>query len=387
MISSAPLTVAKRVDFESIWHAFPSPAMVFDQDNRFVAVNAAAELFLSQSAYTLRRATLASQCGEGSRLEEIVNQARKGPISLSEYGVEFNWFGREPALVDLQAAQLFDAPGHVLLIIQPRSVAQSMNRSLSSRNSARSLSGLSAMLAHEIKNPLSGISGAAQLLEMNLGDEDAELIKLIHEEVERIRLLVDRMDVFGAGAPSVRRPVNIHHVLDQARRAAGAGFAQHVRFREFYDPSLPPVPGDRAQLLQAISNLIKNAAEAAPRQAGEIWLRTAYRPGVKLAAPGGGHESLPLQVTILDNGPGVPEELQPQIFEPFVTSKSGGSGLGLALVAKIVSDHGGVIECRREGDRTAFRMLLPVWTGPFPLDDGDDASVASGETSGAEGVQ
>ncbi len=371
MIAAASPPLTKGVDYEMIFNALPSPAMVFDAGNRFVAVNAAAELFLSQSAVTLRRATLASQYGAGSRLEEIVNQARRGPISLSEYGVEIEGFDREAALVDLQAAQLFDAPGHVLLLVQPRSVAQSMGRSLSSRNSARSLSGLSAMLAHEIKNPLSGISGAAQLLEMTSGDEDAELLKLIHEEVERIRLLVDRMDVFGAGGPSERRPVNIHHVLDQARRSAAAGFARHVRFTENYDPSLPPVPADRTQLLQALSNLIKNAAEAAPRQGGEVWLRTAYRPGVKLSAPGGGQESLPLQVTVLDNGPGVPEELQQQIFEPFVTSKASGNGLGLPLVAKIVGDHGGVIECRREGDRTAFRMLLPVWTGPWPGDDSD----------------
>ncbi len=197
---------------------------------------------------------------------------------------------------------------------------------------------------------------------MTLGDGEQEMLQLIQEEVERIRSLVDRMDSFGESGPLERQPVNIHDVLDQARRSASAGFARHVRFREIYDPSLPPVPGDRDQLLQAIANLVKNAAEAVPRQGGEIVLRTAYRPGVKIRVAGGAREQLPLEVSVIDNGPGVPEDLRPFIFDPFVTSKATGSGLGLALVGKIVSEHGGVIECLRQNDRTVFRMLFPVWS-------------------------
>ena len=211
-------------------------------------------------------------------------------------------------------------------MIQPRSVAAAMNRSIASHGSARSLSGLAAMMAHEIKNPLSGISGAAQLLEMKLGDSESELLRLIHDEVDRIRILLDRMDFFGDSGPTPRRPVNIHDVLNQARSAAAAGFARDLRIKEIYDPSLPPVPGDRVQLLQAVSNLLKNAAEAAPRRGGEVTLRTAFRPGVKIATAGGARESLPLEVSIIDNGPGVPETLRPHIFEPFVTSKTSGSG-------------------------------------------------------------
>ena len=347
-------------DLEAVWNTLPTPCVVFDSDNRFARVNGAAELFLGSSAASLRKKRLDDVMPPGSRLLELIEHARRGALSLSEYGMEIDWPGREPVLADVQAAQIFDAPGHVLTTILPRSVAESMDRSLAARGSVRSLSGLSAMLAHEIKNPLAGISGAAQFLEMSLGDSEVEMLRLIQEEVDRIRGLLDRMDVFDS-APSQLEPVNIHDVLDQARRAAAAGFAQHVRFRETYDPSLPPVPGDRGKLLQAISNLIKNAAEAAPRQGAEIILRTAYRPGVKIAVASGGRERLPLEVSVIDNGPGVPDDLRPHIFDPFVTSKSGGSGLGLALVSKIVADHGGVIECSRDRDRTAFRMLLPVW--------------------------
>ncbi|MEM1421334.1 MAG: ATP-binding protein [Pseudomonadota bacterium] len=354
---------ASTLSREAVWAALPMPCVIFDPENRFADANAAAELFFQTSVVSLRKAGLTDYFAPTSRVAELIEQARQGPLSLSEYAIEMNWRSNEPVLVDLQAAQVFDAPGNVLLTIQPRSVAESMDRSLNARGAARSLSGFAAMMAHEIKNPLAGISGAAQLLEMKLGDTESEIIRLIHEEVDRVRSLVDRMEAFAIDAPPARGAVNMHEVLDQARRSATAGYGRHVRFREVYDPSLPPVPGDRGQLLQVCANLIKNAAEAAPRQGGEIILKTAFRPGVKVATAGGGRESLPFELTVLDNGPGVPEEMLPHVFEPFVTSKTTGKGLGLSLVSKLVGDHGGVVECRRVGERTAFRVLLPVLTG------------------------
>lgn len=363
-------TVSGPSGYEAIWNALPFPGLVLTPDNRVVMANAAAEHFLGHSVHTLKRMTLDDFCGGGARILDLIAQARRGLLSLSEYGVELQLLDREPMVVDVQAASLFDDAENLLVLIQPRSVATAMDRSLSHHGSARSLSGLSAMMAHEIKNPLAGISGAAQLLEMNLGDEETELLQLVHEEVDRIRALLDRMDAFGDSGPIERKPVNIHDVLNQARRSAEAGYGRHVRFREIYDPSLPPVPADKGQLLQAISNLIKNAAEAAPRASAEVVLRTAFRPGVKIAVAGGGSEGLPLEVAVIDNGPGVPESLRPHLFEPFVTSKSSGSGLGLSLVAKIISDHGGVIEYQRLNERTMFRILLPVWTGP--VDETDD---------------
>ena len=154
--------------------------------------------------------------------------------------------------------------------------------------------------------------------------------------------------------------MNIHDVLDRAAKSAKAGFASHVRFVEEYDPSLPPTPGDPDQLMQVIQNLMKNAAEAAPEVGGVIMLKTAYRAGVKVRGPHGRTESLPLQVEISDNGTGVPDDLKPHLFEPFVTSKAKGTGLGLALVSKIIADHGGVISCESEPGYTTFRLLLPV---------------------------
>jgi two-component system nitrogen regulation sensor histidine kinase GlnL len=226
---------------------------------------------------------------------------------------------------------------------------------------------MAAVLAHEIKNPLSGIRGAAQLLEQNTSDDDRVLTQLICSETERIRNLVDRMEVFGDERPLAKEPVNIHDVLDHVRRLSENGFGRGVRFVEDFDPSLPPIPANRDKLVQAFLNLMKNAAEAIgenPKE-GRIVMQTAFRPGVRLSVPGSNvRQSLPLMIQIEDNGPGVPDHMKPHLFDPFVTTKRTGTGLGLALVAKIINDHGGIIECDSEPKRTVFRVLLPMQDRP-----------------------
>jgi two-component system nitrogen regulation sensor histidine kinase GlnL len=241
-----------------------------------------------------------------------------------------------------------------------------MDRQLTHRGAARSVSALAAMLAHEIKNPLSGIRGAAQLLEQSAGDDDRSLTRLICEEADRIVKLVDRMEVFSDERPVEREPVNIHAVLEHVKRLAQSGFGRHIKFIEIYDPSLPPVLANRDQLVQVFLNLVKNAAEAIGEATtdGEIQITTAFRPGVRLQLPGSKTRvSLPLEFCIKDNGPGVPEDLMPHLFDPFVTTKPTGSGLGLALVAKIIGDHGGIVECESQSRHTVFRVLMPMFTG------------------------
>ncbi|MEX2520628.1 MAG: ATP-binding protein [Paracoccaceae bacterium] len=345
---------------DKLWALLPLPALMIDTEDRVSAVNLAAEDFLGASEAQLVGRQIGGLFGETGRLVELVRRARRPSASTSDHDIEFQWPGRAPEIIDLLAASE-EGEGEVLLILQRRSFAADIDRSLTHRHAARSLSGMAAMLAHEIKNPLAGISGAAQLLEMSATADDRQLTELIRDETQRIADLINRVEAFGETGSTRREPVNIHDVLDRSKRAAEVGFARHVRFHEEYDPSLPAVPGDHDQLIQVIMNLLKNAAEATPPVGGAISLRTSYRPGVAMAGPRGARVSLPLLVQISDNGGGIPEDLQREIFEPFVTSKAAGGGLGLSLVSKIVADHGGAIDCVSRPGWTSFRLRLPIW--------------------------
>ncbi len=345
---------------DQIWGAIPYPAFVIDADDRIETCNTEAEVFSATSRKQITGRPLAKFFGAGSPVLEALAQARRGSVSVALYNVEIGWADHTPRIFTLRASQIQDGDGRVLMLLHPRGIADQMDRSLSNRSAARSVTGMAAMLAHEIKNPLAGISGAAQLLSMSLSDGEQELTDLIQEETDRITGLVERVEQFGELRPINRTEVNIHDVLDRAQRAAEAGFARHVRFRVQYDPSLPPTIGDADQLMQVFQNLLKNAAEAVPEVGGVITLRTGYQPGVKLSLPGGRSEKLPLVVSVIDNGKGIPENLIRDIFDPFVSSKSNGSGLGLSLVSKVLTDHGGVVECESVPGRTEFRVRLPI---------------------------
>jgi len=353
------------VEHDMLLGALPHPILVISEDNSIVYGNAAAEAFLSTSATMLTRLKLADVFAFGCPLLTLVDQVRESGSTVNEYGVEMaSPKFSAPKLVDVYAGPMSEGVQLIVVMLQQRSMAQMIERQLTHRAAARSVSGMAAVLAHEIKNPLSGIKGAAQLLEQNLSDEDRVLSQLICSETDRIRNLVNRMEVFGDERPLSKEPVNIHDVLNHVRRLAETGFARGVRIIEDYDPSLPPIPGNRDKLVQAFLNLLKNASEAIGDDAegqGRIVMQTSFRPGVRLLVPGAdARMSLPLMIQIEDNGPGVPDHLKPHLFDPFVTTKHNGTGLGLALVAKIVGDHGGIIECESEANRTVFRVLLPM---------------------------
>jgi two-component system nitrogen regulation sensor histidine kinase GlnL len=361
---SADAAHGGAIDFEAVWQALPQPALLIAPDDTIAAANGAAEAFFMASAHQMGRRSLTDLGGADSRLLDLAARARDGALSLADHDLIMTMPDGRARVVDVQLAALDDGSGRLLMLLRPRSIAEKMDRSLTHRAAARSVTGLSAMLAHELKNPLAGISGAAQLLEMTLGDPERELTTLICEEARRIEQMLERVEWFGETRPRPREPVNIHDILDRARRAAAAGYASHVRFFVEYDPSLPPVPGEADRLMQVFQNLLKNAAEATPKVGGVITIRTAYSAGVAIAGAGRRRETVPLLVTIQDNGCGVPPELLNDIFEPFVTSKATGSGLGLALVSKIMADHGGVIECESEPGRTVMRLRFPVWRAP-----------------------
>lgn len=358
------LTAANmRPDPDLVLNALPHPVMVIGAEGRIIDANYAAETFFEVSALHLRRLVLKDLVPFASPLLALVDQVRRTGATVNEYRVDLG----TPRVagerhVDLHVMPLPERPGHIVVMLQERTMADKMDRQLTHRSAARSVTALAAMLAHEIKNPLSGIRGAAQLLEQSAAPDDRTLTKLICDEADRIVTLVDRMEVFGDERPVQRGPVNIHTVLDHIKRLAQSGFARNIRITEEYDPSLPPVFANQDQLIQVFLNLVKNAAEALhDTPDAEIQLTTAFRPGVRLSLPGTkSRVSLPMEFCVKDNGPGVPADLMPNLFDPFVTTKPTGSGLGLALVAKIIGDHGGIIECESQPRRTIFRVLMPM---------------------------
>jgi len=370
--TARPAAPARRpVEHDLLLNGLPHPILVLADENRIVYANAAAEAFLSTGIALLKRVRLDEVLGFGCPLLALVEQVRRSGSTVNEYSVDVATPKLPvPRLVDVYGGPFADQPGLVVLMLQQRNMAQMIERQLTHRAAARSASGLASVLAHEIKNPLSGIRGAAQLLETGLSDSDRALTQLICSETDRIRNLVDRMEVFGDERPLAKEPVNIHDVLEHVRRLCETGFARGIRFTEDYDPSLPPVPGNRDKLVQAFLNLAKNAAESIGenKQQGRIVMQTSFRPGVRLSMQGSDRRiSLPLMIQIEDNGPGVPDHLKEHMFDPFVTTKPHGTGLGLALVAKIINDHGGIIECESEPARTIFRVLLPMQDRAAPI--------------------
>src|SRR5271157_1721865 len=318
MSAVEPLLTSSAAD--AVLNALPHPVIVVSSDGKVIDANVAAESFFEVSLPLLRRHLLRDLVPFGSPLITLIEQVRRRGAAVNEYKVDLGT-PRNPGdrLVDLHVAPLPERPEYVVVMLQERTIADKMDRQLTHRGAARSVIALAAMLAHEIKNPLSGIRGAAQLLEQSVEDDDRTLTRLICDEADHIVKLVDRMEVFADERPVEREPINIHVVLDHVKRLAQSGFARHIKFVEEYDPSLPPVFANRDQLVQVFLNLVKNAAEALGESAGdgEIQLTTAFRPGVRLSLPGNKTRvSLPLEFCVKDNGRGVPEDLVPHLFDP-----------------------------------------------------------------------
>ncbi|GAA4217424.1 PAS domain-containing sensor histidine kinase [Sagittula sp. NFXS13] len=344
----------------TIWSSLPVPAILIDEKERIGDLNPAAEIFLNNSAKWLQGQPIWDRLAVDDPLEESLSRAREHGTPLFVNDVYVGTGSRAPLVCNLQIAPLQGREGWMVMLISPRELAGRMTQNHSVKSAAKSAIGMAEMLAHEIKNPLAGITGAAQLLSMNLPKEDLEFTDLIVAETRRIVKLLEQVEQFGNLSAPDRREVNIHDVLDRARRSALLGFGAHMKIIEDYDPSLPMAWGDPDQLLQVVLNLIKNASEAAdPISGGTIRLHTYYEHSFRLRRADGSGQTLPLQFEIIDDGPGLPPAIRGDIFDPFVSGKENGTGLGLALVSKIISDHDGWISVDSVPGRTVFRISLP----------------------------
>lgn len=350
-------------DSNSVLAALSFPILVIAADDTVQSINGAGEQFFERGASWLVGREIDKIIPSDSPILSLLQQVRASEISIFEYDVELELpRGGGKSLV-VSVSPISSGNGSVVLSMHQHHAARSMERQLEYRHAARSVSAMAAMLAHEVKNPLSGIRGAAQLLERLVPGADQGLARLIQEETDRVCDLVDRMDVFADNDLLDRKPVNIHAVLQRVIDSASAGFGRNVKIITDFDPSLPPVLGHRDLLVQVFLNLVKNAVEATigREREGELILKTGFRRGVSVAAPGGGGRiMLPMLVSVADNGSGIPDDISRHLFDPFITTKTDGSGLGLAFVAKAVDDHGGMIEFDTSAKGTEFRVYLPI---------------------------
>ena len=366
-------TPAADLTEAQIFAILPNPVFVLDRDDRFIYLNQAAEIFFQSSQMMLLETSLASLIPADSNFLSMVSRARAQVTSVGDQGVEFAGPKVGFKLINVQITPFGDAEPRLLVCIQERALAERLRGQALFRGAARSIAAMAALLAHEVKNPLAGIKGAAQLLEADLvhangdvkgganGDVNGQsLTRMIVEESDRIAALLDRMEGFAGGANLVLAPVNIHEILDHCLNLAQASYGAHTTIRRSYDPSLPLVNGHRDLLIQAFMNIIKNASEATDSN-GEILIKTSYSQGRRLtfAAVDGGSYA-PVQVEVIDNGAGISEELRDHIFDPFVSGRSGGSGLGLTMVASVIADHGAMIDVESVTGQTVFRMNFPV---------------------------
>ena len=343
----------------ALWASLPLPALIIGPAGRIAEVNPPAETFLNASARSLVGQPLLDRLSIDAPMEDAMARvlAHDSPLFIAEADVTTG--ERPPVQCALQLAPLQDSPGHILLLISPREIADRLGRAMHITSAAKSAIGMAEMLAHEIKNPLAGISGAAQLLAMGLSPADQELTDLIVEETRRVVKLLEQVEQFGNLRPPARRAINLHDALDRARRSALVGFGAKMTISEDYDPSLPATFADPDQLMQVFLNLIKNAAEAA-KSPGTIRLRTFYDQSLRVRRRDGTTARLPLTIEVQDDGPGIPPDIAGDIFEPFVSGRENGTGLGLALISKIISDHDGWISVDSGPGKTVFRVSLPV---------------------------
>ncbi|MCC6304051.1 MAG: PAS domain-containing protein [Rhodobacteraceae bacterium] len=374
--AAAPVAAGAGEAGRGVWAALPVPALVIDAEGRIVAANPAAEIFLNASARALAGRLLSDRLPVSTPIDEALARARAGLAAIAIHDAVVVTHERAPVPATLHLGPFDDRPGHVLVVVSPSEHAGRLGRG-GAGPAARRAIGMAEMLAHEIRNPLAGISGAAQLLAMGLAGPDRELTGLIVEETRRIVLLLEEVEEFGRQRPPRPGAVNLHDLAERARRSAAVGFAAHMTIVTDYDPSLPAARADPDQILQVLLNLLRNAAEASPG-GGTIRLRSFYEPGLRRRRGDGVGEALPLALEVIDDGPGVPPAIAGEVFEPFVSGRADGTGLGLALVARIIADHGGLVTLDSAPGRTVVRLSLPVARGAAAEGTGEGTGKGEG---------
>jgi two-component system nitrogen regulation sensor histidine kinase GlnL len=329
-------------------------------DGVVVFANAALEDVMGVSRRTIEGSAMASYFSETQSFENALQGAQTNAFATMRYDAQLRRPLQDPMPVHVIVAPT-DVAGEVLVELLPLELQTRQDREERLIDQAQANKELIRNLAHEIKNPLGGIRGAAQLLQMEVESKDLiEYTQVIIHEADRLQVLVDRL-LAPHRRPHVVGDVNIHEVCERVRSLILAEFPKGLRMVRDYDTSIPEFRGDREQLIQAVLNIVHNAAQAlADRVAegdAEIVLRTRINRQVTF---GKQRYRLALELHVIDNGPGIPEEIKDRLFFPLVSGRDGGSGLGLNLAQTFVQQHHGLIECDSVPGRTDFKILIPL---------------------------
>lgn len=342
---------------QRILESLSTAVLVFDAELRLVSVNPAGEMLLAASARKLTGLRIGELIADGEDFARVLTDTLQSRHPFTARSVRLRLFGGHTVTVDCAVTPFADGPAGGALLVELSQIDRLLRLAREEMLRDRQTANRAVLrgLAHEIKNPLGGLRGAAQLLERELGSPALkEYTQIIIHEADRLRNLVDRM--IGPAQPFRREPLNIHEVLERVRRLALAEHPGGLIFESDFDPSLPEIAGDAEQLIQAALNIVRNAVQAL-HGSGTIAMRTRIERSFTI---GGRRHKLIVRVDIEDNGPGVPPELQEQIFYPMVTGRPEGTGLGLSIAQDIVQRHGGLIECVSRPGRTVFSLYLPV---------------------------
>jgi two-component system nitrogen regulation sensor histidine kinase GlnL len=330
--------------------------VVLDAEGRCVFLNASAEQLFEVSQGAAIGQSFSRMFVNGAVIDALLEEACNEAFGQKSQDVDLERVGRGVLSLQTTAIALETEPGVLLLEFRENDQRRRVDREARLLDSANANRELVRNLAHEIKNPLGGIRGAAQLLESELhAPALREYTQVIIKEADRLQVLVDRLLAPHRHARKVVA-VNIHEVCERVRSVLAAEYPQGLVIERDYDASLPEFPGDREQLIQAVLNLARNAAQALGGR-GTIRLKTRICRQVTIARR---RCRLALDLHVIDNGPGIPEAIRDRIFFPLVSGREGGSGLGLSLAQTFVQQHGGIIECDSRPGFTDFRILLPL---------------------------
>ncbi len=351
------------VQAQRILENLGAAVVLLGRGQRVQYLNPAAEALFQVSARQAKGLALAAALPGADHLAPIVRQADADSRAYTERGVEIRLPPDRTITVDCTVTPFAESVRASYLLLElvqvDRPLRIAREESLLAQSHATRI--LTRGLAHEIKNPLGGLRGAAQLLERELPDPALrDYTRIIIGEADRLQALVDRM--LGPNGLPITGPVNLHEVVEHVRGLIEAESPPGVHIVRDYDPSIPTLQGDRDQLIQALLNLVRNALQAVGKR-GTIHLRTRTERQYTIAAR---RHKLVARIDVIDDGPGIPPDLQERIFYPLITGREGGTGLGLSIAQSLVGRHGGLIECTSRPGHTEFTLLLPLDPASLP---------------------